>query len=372
MNKSLFVGMLTLMLSFCSLLPLSSRLAFTRIGLTAVQAASSSPVPDPIVFVRTREPNEGAFTLLIPKGWQTLGGVFHVDPNTTNGFANSVAPKGNFLVKKDEAGTVMLHWLPDYWYCDTSLTPAGQMGLFPQGSSYNGMLVLPCPSAADFLLQLVLPQLRPDAANVRVLQVEPMPEIVTAYQRQAAIPGIRHDAARVTISYVQAGINYKEQLSCVIENLGPAGSGMWQNRQTVCARAPFDDFAAWEKVGAMIYGSVRFDPQWLARAAQATEQRTANAQATQRYIQEVDRQIVEHRRNTNAEIRHSGYLLVTGQEDYINPHTGETEIRPDGWKHHWQNSAGEVVVSNTGNYDPNHDEGIQLIKDFKQSQVRPR
>jgi hypothetical protein len=234
------------------------------------------------------------------------------------------------------------------------------------------MLVLPCPSAVDFLLRLVLPQLRPDAANVQVLRVEPMPEVVTAYQRQAAIPGIRHDAAHVTVSYIQANITYKEQLSCVIENLGQVGSGMWQNRQTVCARAPFDEFAAWEKVGAMIYGSVRFDQQWLARAAQATQQRTANAQATQRYIQEIDRQIVEHRQNTNAEIRHGGYLLVTGQEDYINPYSGETEIRPDGWKHHWQNSAGEVVVSNTGDYDPNHDDGLRLVKDFKPSQVRPR
>jgi len=31
-----------------------------------------------------------------------------------------------------------------------------------------------------------------------------------------------------------------------------------------------------------------------------------------------------------------------------------------------------IVVSNTGDYDPNHDDGLRLVKDFKQSQVRPR
>lgn len=371
MNKRVLIGLLGCILSVCFIhVPVSSgRNAFCS---AVVHAAATFPVPDPIVFVRAREPNEGAFSLLIPKGWQTMGGIYHVDPTTPNGFTNSVAPKGNFLVKKDEAGTVMLHWLPDYWCCDTRLSPAGQMGLFPQGSYYNGMLVMPCPSAADFLLRLVLPQLRPDAANVRVVRVEALQDVAGAYQRQAALPGIQYDAARVTVGYEQGGMAYKEYLSCVIENLGPSGAGMWQNRQTVCARAPFDEFAAWEKVGAMIYDSVRFDPHWLEAAARATRQRTQNAQATQRYIQGVGRQIVEHRQNTNAEIRHGGYLLVTGQDDYINPHTGETEIRPDGWKHHWQNSAGEVVVSNARDYDPNHDDGLGLVKDFKESRLRPR
>ncbi len=335
-------------------------------------ALGASPVPDPLVFTRVREANEGAFSLLVPKGWITQGGIYHVDPNTTNGFANSLEPKGNFLVKKDEAGTVMLHWLPDYWYCDTSNTPVGQMGLFPQGSSYNGMLVAPCPSAADFLIHFVFPQLRPGAVNVQLVSSDPLPETVARHRRQSVVPGAAHDAARLTVRYDEGGVSYKEQLSCVIENLGQAGSGMWRNRETVCARAPWSEFAAWEKVGAMIYTSVRFDPNWLAAAARASRQRTQNAQATQRYIQDVDRQIVENRRQTNAEIRHEGYLLLTGQEDYINPHTGETEIRADGWPHHWQNSAGEVIVSSDRAYDPNHDDSVRLVKDFKPSAVRPR
>ena len=132
----------------------------------APQKSSSATVPDPLVFVRIKEPSEGAFSLLMPKGWLSQGGIFYVDPNTTNGYANSVAPKGNFLVKKDQAGTVMIHWLPDYYYCDTRLSPAGQMGLFPAGSYYNGMLVAPCPSAQDFLLRYMFPQLRPDRKSV--------------------------------------------------------------------------------------------------------------------------------------------------------------------------------------------------------------
>ena len=341
-------------------------------GEAPVQKRSASPVPDPLIFVKTKEPNEGAFSLLIPKGWMTQGGIFYVDPNTTNGYTNSVGPKGNFLVKKDEAGTVMIHWLPDFWYCDTRYSPAGQMGLFPPGSYYNGMMVTPCPSAADFILRFVFPQLRPDAAGIQVLATEALPKVTAKYRRQAVAPGVSYDAARVTLRYSQGGIAYEEKISCAIENLGQAAAGMWQNKETICARAPAAEFAAWEKVVALIYASVRFDQNWAAAAARATAQRTRNAQATQRYIQDVGRQIVENRQRTNAEIRHEDYLMLTGQEDYINPHTGETEIRPDGWKYHWENSNGEVVVSNLNEYDPNHDDGVRLVKDFKRSGVRPR
>lgn len=336
------------------------------------QKRASSPVPDPLILVRVKEPNEGAFSLLMPKGWISQGGIFYVDPNTTNGYANSVGPKGNFLVKRDQDGTVMIHWLPDFWYCDTRYSPAGQMGLFPPGSYYNGMMVAPCPTAANFLLQFVFPQIRPDVTGFQLLATEPLPKAAAKHRAQSAVPGAAYDAVRLTVRYTQNGVTYKEQMSCVIENLGQAAAGMWQNKETVCVRAPLAEFSEWEKVGAMIYISARFDSNWVAAAARATAQRTQNAQATQRYIQDVDRQIVENRQRTNAEIRHEDYLMLTGQEDYVNPHTGETEVRPDGWKYHWENSNGEVIVSNLNDYDPNHDDGVRLVKDFKRSQVRAR
>lgn len=356
--------------TFISLLFMAVVLLSSSLELFAQK--SGSALPDPMIFVKIKEPTEGAFSLLIPKGWQSQGGLFYVDPNTTNGYANSVGPKGNFLVKRDPEGTVMLHWLPDYYYCDTRYSPAGQMGLFPQGSYYNGMYVMPCPTARDYLLRYVFPQLRSGATELSLLKEESLPELVNHYRRQSVLPGAIWDAARLCVRYRQGGVIYKEQMSCVIENLGQAAAGMWQNKQTFFARAPLADYESWEKVGALIYSSVTFNPQWLAAAQRATQQRTQNAQATQRYLQEADRQIVENRMNTNAEIRHGSYLLLTGQEDYINPHTGETEIRPDGWNYHWENSSGEVVVSNLRDYDPNHDDGLRLIKDFKKSPLRPR
>jgi hypothetical protein len=80
-------------------------------GTATAKDDSRSPVPDPLILVQYTEAKEKAFSLLIPKGWKTEGGIFFVDPNTAGGSANSTAPKVNFSVKKDDAGTVMLQLL---------------------------------------------------------------------------------------------------------------------------------------------------------------------------------------------------------------------------------------------------------------------
>ncbi len=54
-----------------------------------------------VVFHRITEPKERAFSLLIPKGWQTEGGIFRVNPSAQGGPAQSIAAKVDFIVKKD-------------------------------------------------------------------------------------------------------------------------------------------------------------------------------------------------------------------------------------------------------------------------------
>jgi len=210
MKKRMLVSLLGLALSVCPIhAPLSPE---QDSGLTAAHAAAVSPVPDSIVFVRTRKPNEGAFTLLMPKGWQT---------GTTPRASRSATRR-----------------------------PAS-----PTRSS--------CPASSRIWD-------RPGHV------AEPADGLCQGGPGHPALhPGDR-----------------------------PSDRGTPPEHQ-------------------------RGNPSWGLPAG--------------------DRPGRLHQ-----------------------PYSGETEIRPDGWKHHWQNSAGEVVVSNTGDYDPNHDDGLRLVKDFKQSQVRPR
>lgn len=65
------------------------------------------------------------------------------------------------------------------------------------------------------------------------------------------------------------------------------------------------------------------------------------------------------------------YLILTEQEEYINPYTNKTEIGTNQWQHRWQNNLGEIIYTDDENYNPNHDPGLQ-VTGFKRSVVRKR
>ena len=43
-------------------------------------------------------------------------------------------------------------------------------------------------------------------------------------------------------------------------------------------------------------------------------------------LQELDRQITEHKQKTTAEIHNDMFLTLTDQEEYINPYTNEVDV----------------------------------------------
>ena len=89
---------------------------------------------------------------------------------------------------------------------------------------------------------------------------------------------------------------------------------------------------------------------------------------TQQYIQEIDRQIVESRQETNTEINKDMFLTLTGQEEFVNPYTNEVETGSSQWTNRWVNENGDVVYSNSNDYDPNQD--AKMGGSFKRSTAK--
>lgn len=336
--------------------------------------AARDTKPGTVLFTRVAEPNERAFTLLVPKGWRTEGGITRVNPLQAGGPGNAVGAKIDFSVKRDAAGSVMLRWLPSIQYVDTRGTMMAQM--FPPGTVYNGMPVMPLGSAAEFLARVVLPYVRPGATDVQAVEQKALPEAVRAYQAQAranglAQMGVTYDAALLTVAYTEGGVRYREVMYTGLENLGPVAGGMWSNKDTLVARAPDAEFDAWKGVGETIRSSVKLDPAWVQGELRGQAQRSQHVLETQQHLQNADREIVENRQRTNAEIRNDQYLTLTGQEDYVNPHTREVERGTNEWQHRWIDEGGNVLYTNDGGYDPNVDPELNRTG-FKRSQVRKR
>lgn len=333
-------------------------------------------VNDPMVFRRISEPNQQAFSMLIPKGWQIEGGVFAVDPTQAQGAANAIESKVNFKVKRDAAGSVMFWRLPDWYYADVSATPAGRMGLFPVGSNYGGMTVSPVLSPADFLMQVVFPQAHPAAQGLHIIENRNLDRLAQAYrQRAAALPialDFDYRAALITLRYQENGVEYIERLYTMIENRGAAVAGQWANRDTCLARAPAAEFEHWEPVISLMIASVRLNPQWLARELKGIQDRGDAYFGTLQEINRIGREITEHRQKTNAEVNNDMFLTLTGQEEYINPYSHEVEVGSSQLgRFRWQTQSGDVIFSEREDFDPNPRDVLNR-SDWKRSPVRPR
>lgn len=347
------------------------------------------PKPQNIVFQRRMEPSEGAFSLSIPSTWLIEGGIQRANLMNQVVNAQSIEAKVDFIMKNDSRGTVMMRFCPETKFCDVRYSPAGMMGLFPQGSLYNGMIVHPVLPAAQFLLQIMFPWAHPQASNGQVVDQRPLPDLIEKYRRKLAgnaMPfNFSYDAAAVTYTYMENGQQYRELAMTVIENLGAAAAGMWSNKESCYMRAPANEFDDWAGLFRYMLETLMPNPAWLQRemqnqqflgqafrqAQQAEQYRARQTLETQHYLQDVEAQIVEHRRRVNAEIRNDQYLNMTNQEEYRNPYTGDTDLGSNQYRYRWVNNNDQEFYTDDPSQDPNHVDGLSQTE-WKQSQVRPR
>ena len=194
-----------------------------------------------------------------------------------------------------------------------------------------------------------------------------------------------YEGGTVTFAYTERGRHYAEKAYAVIENLGPMAAGMWSNKDTLLIRAALGELARWEPILHHIRESVRLDHRWLAQevvnqefmgrsflhaqqAAQAREQRMLQLQ---RQMQDIDRQITEHRARTNAEIHNDAYLTLMDQEEYVNPFTNEPETGSNQWQYRWVTEGGDEFYTDSEDHDPNVWDLLNA-SDWRRTMVRPR
>ena len=346
-------------------------------GTALLNAAGSENIQrsQTVFFKRVAEKNENAFTLLIPRGWHTEGGIQRINPMAGGGPAQSIAAKCDFSVKKDRRGTVMARILPDFLFFDPRLSPAGQMGLIQPGSNYQGMLVAYKIPALQFLRQMVFPYAHPNAGNVGIVDQRNLPRLAGDMRRRmrSALPMVNfnYDAALITVTYRENGINFIEKIVAVVEDWGQLGAGLWANKETFFVRTPVNEYDRWKPIFSIIRNSIKINQQWLAGEIRGQLQRSKIMIDTQREIQRIDREITAHRQKTNAEINNDMFLNLTGQEEYVNPYTKEVEIGSNQWQRRWINESGDVIYTNDESYDPRTDVHLNR-SDYKKSPVRKR
>jgi hypothetical protein len=347
--------------------------------LAAALAASPAlaqrrPQPAGVAFARRAEPNEGAFTILVPAGWTLRGGIFRVDAARADGPLNALEAKCDLLFLSDQRGTVAFRLLPDIVYAQVGVGG----GLFPPGRNYQGAMVKPIVRAEQFLGELFRAQ-HPQATDVRVLETRRLPGEIEAMQRGQAFTNellrrmggeqmmFQYDAAGTTVEYTEGGVRYREAMLTGLVDMRAALT--WKNTRTMAFRAPAAEWDRWRFVMDVMRSSLRFNPTWVLHESEGQRQRADFAANVMRELNRIDQEIAARRRNVGSEIMNDNYLVLTGQEEYVNPHTREVEVDTDQFRFRWTSPSGDRYYTNQEGENPNH---LLQRSDYRLTPVRRR
>lgn len=335
----------------------------------AAQAKLSGPAGQIVRFKRLAEPREGAFTMLAPADWTASGGIVRVNPLNSGGALNSLGAKLDFTLTSGD-GRVTMRWYPETNYVDNRYMPAA--GMFPPRSNYNGAMVWPVESAFGYIEKAMFARQRPGAAGVQVKLRQQLPQAAAGYQRVAQMMQLpirlNYDAAIIVVVYSQGGAQWEEAFYTAIQDMGQVGGGLWSNKDSFSVRAPTGQLEALRPVIDLMLNSVKLNPVWVKGEIQGQIQRGEIARRTQEEIARLDREIVEHRRRTNAEIQNQMHHNLVGTEEYVNPITKEVEVGSNQWNYRWVNQNGEAIYTDDSNYDP----ARAGLDGFQRSPVRKR
>lgn len=311
-----------------------------------------------MAFVRIDEPNEHAFSILMPKGWQTQGGIFRVNAARVGGPLNAVEAKCDLLFKSDAGATVAFRILPDIVYAHAGIGA----GYFPPGSYYQGAEVRRIVDASAFLNPL-FSGLHPHAGSIRILKLSRLPGEKQSLERGQSYTNqllsriglqsmtFQSDAAGGVFEYVENGVHFREVLLTGIVDMRAALT--WKNTRTLAFRAPVEQFEKWRPVMDIMRFSVRFNPEWVLKEAGGQRERARIVMQVYDEIRRIDREIVNHTTINREEIMNDNFLVLTGQEEYVNPHTGEVETDTDTYRYRWVTPGGDVYYTDLEDENPN-------------------
>jgi len=322
-----------------------------------------------------------AYTLQIPKDWKFTGmiarpGGCHGPAVPADGLTfTALAPDG--ITAREKLPGVSWAWISD-------------------GSKWGNCKSVNITTALGFLLNIAVPNLRPDAKNVTVVPLPAaMQQDIAAKNRdfQSQFPkGRTLDVARVRLTYTYKGHEVEEMLFTIVpcqEIDMPAYPALHRpavqrhlcnSMGTAITRAPK---GALDALVATSLPPPQIDPQWDALIQQRMRSQFAawqkandeQFQAIQNHFKQVTANMLENGRQfqaqqkssfdnamaqdraTQASIDHAAQMQVRdslNRQDFIDPATGRRIETSNEYTHNWISSDGQSVVLNSDStFDPN-------------------
>lgn len=331
------------------------------------------------------QPVEAA-RFLVPVDWRTEGGVawsqsFGCLYLIVNAHIRFTAPDGLTALEIFPVSV----W---NWYDDPYQLQLVQQQLAQGGPARPCDLARPT-DAASYLRGRLVPAAR---GGAQITTVERQPDVAAAsrrslqaYSRQAAAYGLQMqldaDAARVRLRYQVQGRPVEEWITATVQSnrtMAPSAAAAMQGGAGYAAvytqvataqigtRAPAGRLDELGPLFSTMIASYRPNLAWTNAvqqvmtnmgntAIQGAADRSRIWSQANREISDIIRQGYDYQQQSQNRIAESWSQTTRGVETYVDPGTNERVELSSGYTQAWSNGQGEYILSDSPNFNPNHE-----------------
>ena len=372
--------------------------SFLRMKQVQVALHIDGPPPDPNdTSVNSRDPKDTAkypravpwLNMLIPSTWEFKSSVVF------NAESGCIADHFSVAWSARSAdGSVAFNGAPDrsWQYADDPATLHNltdpnrrQINIPPDGKIRTCPVKKPI-KAEDYLRQNLLPEL---PSGIKVVSVEPFPELNQIARRQLGLPAddagkdvnYKTDAIRARLEFQKDGKAREDWVTLVIfTRVFRQGRGNFYDSHMMdlmSLDAPKGSLDANDKLFKVMISSLQLDPQgkvyandWLGWRYNVEAKKQATIDAIwARFQNQVARTIMEEtlKQQRGSIAAASGTdQLMRGVQTFRNPVTGSRMELSNQYDHAWLNGSNEYIMSDDPNFNPSQLPGswneLQLVR----------
>ena len=381
------------------------------LGADGSQAAADSGSGTKSVEVADSQYGMKAFTVGVPSGWKFGGEV------TRDSSCHGRGPMLKSTAQSPD-GTVIAYFPGVRWTWTTS-------PLMRESMQKTQCPAIDLDTAAGFLLNIAVPNLRPNATLKGVLPLEPDGQAsITSQQEQArrnneALAnryGLKPmhmtiDGARVRFTYKEGSRTWEEQVQTIIDCQESQSVAMYAlpayttrscaARNLYVVRAPegrLEEFLASPAL-ATLNKATQANPEWVQRVSQddmakfkawqqqnqqqfqailrdgqqqhdALMRRGEQFQANEKANFDHSQALVREQRNATSDMAHRQVLDSLGRQEFTNPNTGQVIQASAYYDHQWMSSDGSTLIqTDNPSLDPN---GVVYPVSQSWTELKPR
>jgi len=275
-----------------------------------------------VILTTYREQYQDAFTILIPKGWKTEGGM--IPSGVPWNVVDLVESNIRFRVTSPD-GKSFYGWYPRFYFQDPQVFVQSSGGMLqPQiGQVMNGCWVYPYLDVQQYIQYIVFGQF---AAN-EFQQPQIMGGFVPSPELKPFVPQVasRSDFGHINFQCAISGIPmYGRMYSINYELQGV----IWSTVGTFGLLAPQLRWAQDERIMEICIRSFRLNPKWVKKAAAASQYRAQKYHQVIQEMHRIDSEISRNRAQTNSDMQEEFYKVITEQIETYDPVTRNKRYLP--------------------------------------------